>query len=88
MIGKVVFPYKTNVVEAVMNDDGSWRCDAIPCLVRPLNLLYGPRVFGESLGEDRTLRYLESAANWLHGEVRIDQADEWSYLGRDRKMAR
>jgi hypothetical protein len=85
MIGKVVFPYKTSVVEAIMKHDGSWRCDAIPCLVRPLNLLYGPRVFGESLGEDRTMRYLESAASWLHGEVRVDQADDQSCLRRDRK---
>ena len=85
MIGKVVFSYKSNSVEAVMGDDGSWRCDAIPCLVRPLNLLYSPLVFGESLEKDRSMRCLESAANWLRGEVHIERADDLSSLRRDRK---
>jgi hypothetical protein len=88
MIGKVVFPYKSDVVDAVLGDDGSWRCDAIPCLARPLNLLYDPRVFGESLEKDRSMYCLESAAGWLHGEVCIDRSGDLSSLHRDRKMAR
>ena len=75
MIGKVVFEYNANAVEAVMDDDGSWRCDAIPCLVRPLNILYSPREFGERVEEDRSVRCLESAANWLQGEVSMKRAD-------------
>jgi hypothetical protein len=86
MIGKVVFPYKSDVVDAVLGDDGSWRCDAIPCLARPLNLLYGPGVFDESLEKDRSMCCLESAARWLHGEVHIDRADDVSNLCRDRKV--
>jgi hypothetical protein len=88
MIGKVVFPYKTTVVEAVMNDDGSWRCDGIPCLVRPLDLLYNHRVFGESPENDRSMRCLESAANWLSGEVCCERAADPSSSCGDRKGAK
>jgi hypothetical protein len=87
MIGKVVFQYKLDSVEAVMGDDGAWRCDAIPCLVRPLNLLYSPLVFGESLERDRSVRCLESAAKWLRGEVHVGRADDLSSLRPDRRSA-
>jgi hypothetical protein len=70
MIGKVVFPYKSAVAEAVMEDDGSWRCDAIPCLARPLNILHSPVSFESRLDRSRCQRYLETAARWLHGEIR------------------
>jgi len=69
MIGKVVFQYKSSAVEAVMDDDGSWRCDAIPCLVRPLNILYSAAWIRAPVDSSRSLRYLQSAALWLHGEV-------------------
>src|SRR5262249_25605206 len=69
MIGKVVFPYRSAMVEAVMDDDGSWRGDVIPCLVRPLNCLHGARWAERPLDRDRCRRCLESAALWLHGQV-------------------
>jgi hypothetical protein len=84
MIGKVVFSYKASAIEAIMNDDGTWRCDAIPCLVRPLNLLFSPRMFGESLEKDRSMLCLESAASWLAGEVHTGRSEERSSLRRDR----
>jgi hypothetical protein len=86
MIGKVVFSYKASTIEAIMNDDGTWRCDAIPCLVRPLNLLFSPRMFGESLEKDRSMRCLEAAARWLGGEVRAGRVEDLSGLQRDRKI--
>jgi hypothetical protein len=73
MIGKVAFPYKSMVAEAVMEDDGSWRCDAIPCLVRPLNILHGPTSFEARLDRSRSLCCLASAARWLHGEIRTGE---------------
>src|SRR5262245_19772450 len=75
MIGKVVFRYKSNIVEAVMEDDGSWRCDAIPCLVRPLNALHSPGSAEAPLDRKRCLRWLKSAALWLHGEVWAGRPD-------------
>jgi hypothetical protein len=72
MIGKVIFQYKSNAVEAVMDDDGSWRCDAIPCLVRPLNILYSAAFYSAPLDRCRSTHYLRSAALWLKGEVRAD----------------
>jgi hypothetical protein len=72
MIGKVIFQYKSNAVEAVMDDDGLWRCDAIPCLVRPLNILYSAAFYRAPLDRSRSLHHLRSAALWLRGEVRVD----------------
>jgi len=72
MIGKVIFQYKLNAVEAVMDEDGSWRCDAIPCLARPLNVLYSRAFHRLPLDRARLLDDLHSAASWLHGEVRIE----------------
>jgi hypothetical protein len=69
MIGKVVFPYKSSVAEAILNSDGLWECDAIPCLVRPLNILHGPAWYGFRFDRSRYLACLASAARWLHGEV-------------------
>jgi hypothetical protein len=85
MIGKVIFSYKSMTVEALMEDDGTWRCDAIPCLVRPLNLLYSPTVFGESLEERRSLHCLGSAARWLRGEVRAGRNAGSTAPRNDRK---
>jgi hypothetical protein len=83
MIGKVVFPYKSMVAEAVMEDDGSWRCDAIPCLVRPLNILHGPTSFEARLDRSRSLCCLASAARWLHGEIRTGETRaEWGQTAR------
>jgi len=70
MIGKVVFQYKSKAVEAVMHDDGSWRCDAIPCLVRPLNILHSAVFYRAPVDPVRSHRDLQSAALWLRGEVR------------------
>jgi hypothetical protein len=75
MIGKVVFWYKTNSVEAVMEDDGTWRCNAIPCLVRPLNCLYSPVIDETGLDGRKAMCCLESAAIWLHGEVRTGRTE-------------
>jgi len=72
MIGKVVFQYKSSTVEAVMDDDGTWRCDAIPCLVRPLNILYSAAWIRAPVDPCRSRQYLHSAALWLHGEVRTE----------------
>jgi hypothetical protein len=69
MIGKVVFPYKSRIVEAIMNNDGCWECDVIPCLVRPLNILHSPAWNGAPFDLARCLECLETAAHWLHGEV-------------------
>jgi hypothetical protein len=69
MIGKVVFTYKSNVVEAVMNDEGRWHCAAIPCLVRPLNILYCPAWYGGPLELAECRRSVQFAAHWLHGEA-------------------
>ena len=82
MIGKVVFPYKSITAEAVMDDDGLWRCDAIPCLARPLNLLHSPQGAGSPVDWPHSLRCLESAAVWLHGQVRTDR------LNRARRQVR
>jgi hypothetical protein len=69
MIGKVVFPFRSGVAEAVMDDDGCWRCDAAPCLARPLNCLHSTLWYGETVDQSKTMRCLESAARWLHGVV-------------------
>ncbi len=74
MIGSVVFPYRSGTVEAVMEDDGSWRCDAIPCLIRPLNCLHSDIPYGTPTDPRRYRRHLESAARWLHGEARFREA--------------
>jgi hypothetical protein len=72
MIGKVVFQYKSNAVEAVMGEDGLWRCDAIPCLARPLNVLYSAAFYRAPVDRSRLLRDLRSAALWLRGEARVE----------------
>jgi hypothetical protein len=72
MIGKVVFQYNSKAIEAVMDDDGFWRCDAIPCLVRPLNILYSAAFYRASVDASRSLHDLRSAALWLRGEVRTE----------------
>jgi hypothetical protein len=69
MIGKVVFQYKSKAVEAVMDDDGFWHCDAIPCLARPLNILYSASFYRAPADASRSLHDLRSAAVWLRGEV-------------------
>jgi hypothetical protein len=69
MIGKVVFPYKSSIAEAILNKDGFWECEAIPCLERPLNVLHGPAFYGTSFDLTRCHECLASAARWLHGEV-------------------
>ena len=90
MIGRVVFRYKSKLIEAVMEDDGSWRCDDLPCLVRPLDWLHGPNLDGAPLDFDRCARSLQSAAFWLDGEVRFERTERaWPYCrcaGR-RRMA-
>jgi hypothetical protein len=81
MIGKVVFRYNSAIVEAVMDDDGAWSCDAIPCLIRPLNTLYTPLSRAATLDRSRCKRCLESAARWLRGEARAGHADGESRCG-------
>jgi hypothetical protein len=72
MIGKVVFQYKSNEIDAVMDDNGLWRCDALPCLARPLNILYSAAFYRTPPDRSRSLHDLRSAAVWLHGEARIE----------------
>ena len=69
MVGKVLFPYKSSRVEAMLDDDGLWRCEALPCLVRVLNILHSPVWAGEPLDGPSLHRCLQSAAVWLKGEV-------------------
>jgi hypothetical protein len=78
MIGRVVFTFQSRVIEAVMEDDGTWRCDAVPCLTRPLNILQGPSFGDVPLTRSRCLQCLEFAASWLNGEVRLHPGDRRS----------
>ena len=69
MFGKVVFPYNSNPAEAVLDDDGLWRCDAVPCLVRVLNIRHSPVWYGQPLDSINARRCLLSAGLWLNGRV-------------------
>lgn len=71
MIGKVLFLYHDAFVEAILADNGSWTCDAVPCLVRPLDVLYSPRRYrpGEPDDGRAGALCLAAAARWLNGIV-------------------
>lgn len=69
MIGKVLFNYQGRRVEAVLHNDGHWSCALLPCLVRPLDILHGPRWRGRSAVGPFGRECLEAAANWLNGCV-------------------
>jgi hypothetical protein len=65
MIGAIRFGFRREVAEAILGDDGCWRCDAVPCLAHPLDILYSPSWQGRPDGR----RHLDEAARWLHGIV-------------------
>ena len=65
MIGMIRFDRRGGIAEAVLGDDGCWSCATVPCLVRPLDILYSPNRDGRPAGR----RHLEEAAHWLKGVV-------------------
>ncbi len=69
MIGLIRFAFQGANAEAVLGDDGSWSCTAVPCLVRPLDILYGPSWEGIPAGGPVGLRQLETAGRWLRGTI-------------------
>lgn len=69
MFGKVIFPYKSRLAEAVLEDDGLWRCGAVPCLVRVLNIRHSPVWHEEPLDPVNARRCLLTAGLWLKGRV-------------------
>jgi hypothetical protein len=65
MIGMIRFDARGGVAEAILGDDGCWSCAAVPCLVRPLDILHSPTWERQPAGR----RHLEEAALWLKGTV-------------------
>lgn len=65
MIGMIRFHLRGGLAEAVLGDDGCWSCATVPCLVRPLNILYSPNRDGRPAGRP----HLEEAAHWLKGVI-------------------
>ena len=65
MIGMIRFDRRGGIAEAVLGDDGCWGCAAVPCLVRPLDILYSPNRDEFPAGR----RHLEEAAHWLKGVI-------------------
>ena len=72
MIGRLHFPYRHRTAEAVLDEDGRWRCPEVPSLVRVLDTLYSPRRDGPSPDGQRARRHLHAAARWLKGTVEGD----------------
>jgi hypothetical protein len=58
MIGLIRFSCRGESAEAILGDDGCWSCAAVPCLARPLDILYSPNWEGPVAGR----RYVEKAA--------------------------
>jgi hypothetical protein len=65
MIGLIRFGFRGGSAEAILGDDGRWSCAAVPCLARPLDILYSPNWEGLVAGR----RYVEKAARWLNGVI-------------------
>jgi hypothetical protein len=65
MIGLIRFDLQGGSAEAILGDDGRWSRAVVPCLVRPLDIRYGPNWEGLPAGR----RHLEEAAHWLNGVV-------------------
>jgi hypothetical protein len=65
VIGRIRFAIQGANAEAVLEDSGCWTCTAVPCLVRPLEILYGPNWKGGPAGQ----RDLAGAARWLRGTI-------------------
>jgi hypothetical protein len=71
MIGVVLFrTHRGEPAEAILGDDGRWRCPKLPVLERPLNILYEP---GRYSAGDAPPGHAElyRAASWLKGGVRL-----------------
>ena len=69
MFGKVIFPYKSMRAEAVLDDDGRWSCEAVPCLDRVLNIRHSPVWYDQTLDPINARRCLLSAGLWLNGRI-------------------
>ena len=65
MIGLVRFDFRGGSAEASLGNDGCWNCAAVPCLARPLDILFSPNREGRPAGQ----QHLEEAARWLKGVV-------------------
>jgi hypothetical protein len=65
MIGLIRFGFRGGRAEAILGNDGCWSCVAVPCLARPLDILYSPN----REGRPACRRHLEEAARWLQGVV-------------------
>ena len=69
MMGRLRFPCRDGIAEAVLDEEGRWHCPEVPALVRVLDTLYSPRRDGV-YGDPRLARnHLVAAASWLHGTV-------------------
>ncbi len=69
MIGRLHFPYRQRLAEAVLQEDGRWRCPEVPALVRVLDALYSPGREGLAADHPRAVGHLHAAARWLKGTV-------------------
>ena len=65
MIGRIRFAFQGANAEAVLEHSGCWTCTAAPCLVRPLEIRYGPKWEGRPAGQ----RHLVEAARRLRGTI-------------------
>ncbi|CAN5688463.1 hypothetical protein BH23PLA1_BH23PLA1_09300 [soil metagenome] len=72
MIGKISFSFRDRPVEAVLQDNGRWRCEAIPSLVHVLDVLYSPRWEGVPADSPAGRRHLQAAAQWLNGAAEFE----------------
>ena len=73
MIGRLRFPYRQSIAEAVLDEDGRWQCTEIPSLVRVLDALYSPRREGSPSDARPASRHLHDAARWLKATVETDR---------------
>lgn len=66
---RVVFPGRQGEpIEAILRDDGTWSCSALPVIVRVLDALYAPE--SANTGEPGWGRVeMLRAAEWLKGRV-------------------
>lgn len=75
MIGIVRFTtHRGESAEAILDDDGRWRCPRLPVLDRVLNILFDPRR-DEADGQAA----LHRVAAWLKGEV-VPKAEDVGFI--------
>lgn len=80
MIGLIRFASRGRVAAAVLEDDGSWSCDALPWLIRPLAFLYSYSPNWDGLPAGR--RLVRAAALRLNGTV-VFEAGRFSWPGTE-----